>query len=48
MTEVFLLKKILNIFEDLENAEHWSYEGLEIIPRSLVMKIIEKYKYLIE
>ena len=42
--EEYLLKKIVALFEDLEEAEHWSIEGLEIIPRTLVMQIIEKYK----
>ena len=32
------------IIEDLNNVEHWSMEGLEIIPMNEIRKIIEKYE----
>ena len=44
MSEIYLLKTFDEMFKNLEEAENWSIEGLQIIPRSLVIKIIEEYK----
>lgn len=37
-------KEIKMMSEELRNLEHWSIEGLEIIPRNLVMKVIKKWE----
>ena len=34
--------------EKLKDLEHWSIEGLEIIPRSLVLKLIKEYEEMLK
>ena len=46
--EEYLLRVFFDMFTELEGLEHWSIEGLEIIPRSLVLKTIKKYKEMIK
>ena len=46
--ETFLLKKFISLFKELKDLEHWSIEGLEIIPRSLIIKKIKEYERILE
>ena len=37
-------KNIEKIFKELKELEHWSIEGLEIVPRSLIIRLIKKWE----